>query len=109
MLGPQRSVQFSHRVTNHPSLPGTGGFLGCMVFVLKQRKPQANQVEVVTLVAGTSRDSSWRGRHTPAQSVTVQGEMCFSGDRTATARGKAGSFQQSPLLPGNWPRGRIRE
>lgn len=58
MLGPQRRVQFSHRATNHHSLPGTGSFLGCVIFVLKQRKPQANRVEVVTLVASTSRDSN---------------------------------------------------
>ena len=61
MLGPQRRVQFSHRVTNHPSLPGTGGFLGCVIFVLKQRKPQASRVEVVTLAAGTLRDSNLEG------------------------------------------------
>ena len=39
MLGPHRRAQFSYRVTKHPSLPGTGGFLGCMIFVLKQEAP----------------------------------------------------------------------
>lgn len=71
MQGSQRRVQFSHRVTNHPTLPGTGGFLGCMVFVLKQRKPQVNRVEVVTLVAGPSRDSSLEGE-------TYTSTKCYS-------------------------------
>lgn len=78
-LGTQRRARLDHRVTNHPALPGTGGFPGCMIFSGKPEKAldkpggggHPSEQPLKGLQSG--------GGHVPGRSVTAWGKKCLDG------------------------------